>query len=186
MADSRVASRYVKSLLSLAVDQNALEVVHNDMQMFDQACRTNRQFAVMLKSPIIKHLKKRDILEALFKGKVNPLTLAIIEILTTKNREPLLPAIAKEFHNAYNEYKGIQKATVTTTIAVDSKLKEEIEVIVKKLTTRKQVELVEKIDRDLIGGFVLNVGDRQVDASIKSKLKSLKVKFSENPYVKEF
>lgn len=186
MADSRVASRYVKSLLSLAVEQNALEVVHSDMQMFDQACRTNREFLMMLKSPIIKHEKKKDVLEALFKGKVNPLTLSIIDILTRKNREPLLPAIAHEFHNAYNEYKGIEKATITTTIAVDAKLKGEIEAIVKKLSSKKLVELDEKIDKELVGGFVLNVGDRQIDASVKSKLKSLKVKFSENPYIKEF
>lgn len=185
MADSRVASRYVRSLLSLAVEQKAVEAVHNDMQMFDRACSTNREFANMLKNPIIKHEKKKDILEALFKGKVNPLTLAIIRILTSKNREPLLPAIAHEFHNAYNEYKGIEKATVTTTIAVDAKLRGEIEGIVKKLSDKKQVELVEKIDKDLIGGFILNVGDRQIDASIKSKLKTLKVKFSENPYIKE-
>ena len=58
MADSRVASRYVKSLLSLAVEQKALEVVHKDMQMFDQACRTSREFANMLKNPIISHEKK--------------------------------------------------------------------------------------------------------------------------------
>jgi F-type H+-transporting ATPase subunit delta len=186
MADSRVASRYVKSLLSLAVEQKVLEQVHNDMLMFDQACRTSRQFANMLKNPIIKHEKKKDILEALFKGKVNHLTLAIIDILTKKNRESLLPTIAREFHNAYNEYRGIEKATVTTTIAVDGKLKNEIEGIVRKLSTKKQVELVEKIDGDLIGGFVLNVGDRQIDASIKSKLKSLKIKFSENQYLKEF
>jgi F-type H+-transporting ATPase subunit delta len=140
----------------------------------------------MLKNPIIKHEKKKDILEALFKGKVNPLTLSIIDILTKKNREALLPAIAHEFHNAYNEYKSIERATVTTTAAVDKKVKGEIEAIVKKLSSKKQVELVEKIDKDLIGGFILNVGDRQIDASIKSKLKSLKVKFGENPYVKEF
>lgn len=186
MADSRVASRYVKSLLSLAVEQKSLEVVHNDMQMFDRACRTSREFASMLKNPIISHEKKKDILEALFKGKVNPLTLSIINILTKKNRESLLPAIAHEFHNAYNEYKGIEKATVTTTIAVDKKLRGEIETLVKKLSTRKEVELEERIDKDLIGGFILNVGDRQIDASVRSKLKSLKVKFSENPYIKEF
>jgi len=186
MADSRVASRYVKSLLSLAVEQNAVEAVHNDMQLFDKVCLENRAFASMLKSPIIKHDKKKDILEAIFKGKVHALTLAILEMLTDKNREPLLPAIAHEFHNAYNEYKGIEKATVTTTIAVDAKLKGEIEAIVKKLSIKKQVELVEKIDKDLIGGFILNVGDRQIDASIKNRLKSLKVKFAENPYIKEF
>jgi len=57
---------------------------------------------------------------------------------------------------------------------------------VKKLSNKKEVELEEKVDKDLIGGFVLNVGDRQIDASVKSKLKTLKLKFSENPFVKEF
>lgn len=186
MADSRVASRYVKSLLSLAEEQKAVDAVHNDMQLFDKICLENRAFANMLKSPIIKHDKKKEILEAIFKGKVHKLTMAILEMLTDKNREPLLPAIAHEFHNAYNEYKGIERATVTTTIAVDAKLKGEIEAMVKKLSAKKQVELVEKIDKDLIGGFILNVGDRQIDASIKNKLKALKVKFAENPFVKEF
>ncbi|MBS1680952.1 MAG: ATP synthase F1 subunit delta [Bacteroidetes bacterium] len=186
MAHSRVASRYVKSLLGLAVEQKALDAVHADMQVFDRACKGNRQFLLMLQSPIIKHEKKRDILNAIFKGKVHALTLAIIDILTRKNREPLLPAIASEFENAYNEYKGIEQASVTTTIALDENLKKEIEAIVKKLSNKKEVALTAKVDKDLIGGFILNVGDRQIDASIKNKLKSLKVKFSENPYVKEF
>ena len=58
--------------------------------------------------------------------------------------------------------------------------------MVRKLSNRKEVELIEKIDPALIGGFILNVGDRQIDASIKSRLNALKVNFSQNPYVKEF
>jgi F-type H+-transporting ATPase subunit delta len=186
MADSRVASRYVKSLLGLAEEQKALEQVHTDMQLFASVCASSHEFVNMLRSPIIKHEKKRDILEAIFKSKVHKLTMAIIDMLTKKNREPLLPAIAIEFHNAYNHYKGIEKASVTTTVALDDKMKADIEALVKKLGSNKQVELVQKIDKSLIGGFILNVGDRQIDASIKSKLKTLKTKFSENPYIKEF
>lgn len=186
MADSRVASRYVKSLLGLAVQQGALEPVHQDMQLFDRVCRNSRDFVLMLKSPIVRHEKKHAVLETLFKGKVHPLTMGIIEILTRKNREPLLPAIASEFHIAYNDYKGIGKASVTSTQPLDAKLRGEIELLVKKLSNKKEVELEEKVDKDLIGGFVLNVGDLQIDASVKSKLKALKLKFSENPFVKEF
>ena len=186
MAESRVASRYVKSLLGLAVEQGALEQVHQDMQLFDKVCVSNTDFLMMLRSPIIKHDKKKDILIKIFKGKVHNLSLAIIDILTAKNREPLLPAIAREFHVAYNDFKGISKASVTTTIAMDAQLRGELEKIVKKLSGKEKIELEEKIDADLIGGFILNVGDKQIDASIKSKLKTLKVKFSENPYVREF
>jgi F-type H+-transporting ATPase subunit delta len=186
MADSRVASRYVKSLLSLAEEQKALEQVNTDMQLFASVCATSREFTNMLKSPIVKHDKKLDILEAIFKAKVHKLTMAIIEMLTKKNREPLLPAIAIEFHNAYNHFKGIEKASVTTAFVIDDKIKAEMEALVRKLSSKKQVELLQKVDKSLIGGFILKVGDQQIDASIKSKLKSLKTKFSENPYIKEF
>jgi len=186
MADTRVASRYVKSLLSLAVEQGVVEAVHNDMQFFNKVCHSNRDFVLMLKSPIIRHEKKKEILNKLFKGRVHALTMSIIEILTKKNREPLLPAIATEFHNAYNVYKGIGKASIISTVPVDDALRAELVAIVKKLSNMKQVELEEKVDKDLIGGFILNVGDRQIDASIKNKLKVLKNKFSENPFIKQF
>ncbi|HEY5919065.1 MAG TPA: ATP synthase F1 subunit delta [Chryseolinea sp.] len=186
MVDSRAASRYVKSLLSLAVEKNALEAVHGDMLMFSKVVEENRQFELLLKNPIIKHEKKRDILEKVFAGRVHPLTMAIFDILTRKNREPLLPAIAKEFHTAYNVHQGIEKATITSAVPLDAELRTEFENIVKKLSAKDKVELIEKVDKDIIGGFVLNVGDKQVDASIKNKLKALKVKFSHNPYIKEF
>lgn len=186
MADARVASRYVKSLLGLAVEQGVLEAVNTDMQFFDRVCHSNRDFVLMLKSPIIRHEKKKEILNKLFLGKVHPLTMSIIEILTKKNREPLLPSIATEFHNAYNVYKGIGKASVTSTVPIDAELRSELVALVKKLSNKTQIELEEKVDKDLIGGFILNVGDRQIDASIKNKLKVLKNKFSENPFIKQF
>lgn len=186
MTDSRAASRYVKSLLGLAIEKGALDAVHSDMVMFSKIVDENRAFALMLRNPIIKHDKKRDVLEKVFKGKVHSLTMSIFDIITKKNREPLLPSIAKEFHNAYNEYKGVGKATVVTATPLDARLRAEFEQMVKGLSEKKQVELIESVDPDMIGGFVLNIGDRQIDASIKNKLKALQVKFSQNPYIKEF
>ena len=186
MVDSRAASRYAKSLLGLAIEQNSVEQVSEDMKLFTKVVEQNKSFELMLHNPIIRHDKKRDILEKLFKGKVSALTLSIFDIITRKNREPLLASIAREIQNQYNEYKGIGKATITTATALDAKLRAEFEKMVKELSHKKTVELAEKVDASLIGGFVLNVGDRQIDASIKSKLKSLKVEFSQNPYIKEF
>lgn len=183
---SRVASRYVKSLLDLAVTQGSLDKVHADMQLFDKTVDSNRELWLMLKSPVIKHDKKLAILTAIFKGKITPLSLAFIDIITRKNREPLLAEIANEFHNAYNVHKGIGKAKVTTPVALDAKTRTQFEGIVRQLSNRKEVELEEKVDKDLIGGFILNVEDKQIDASIRNNLKKLKLKFSENPYIKEF
>ena len=79
MSDYRAASRYAKSLLELAAEKGALEEVHNDMLLLDAICKENRDFMLMLKNPIIKHFKKRQILEAIFKGKVNAITFAAFE-----------------------------------------------------------------------------------------------------------
>jgi F-type H+-transporting ATPase subunit delta len=185
MADARVASRYVRSLLGLAVEQKALEAVHDDMLMFDRVCDSNRDFLVMMRSPVIKHELKRDILEKLFKQRVHPLTWAILDIITRKNRESLLPAIADSFHKAYNEHNGIGFASVISTVPLDAKLKAEIEKVAQQLSNRSKTELEEKVDPSLVGGFILNVGDKQIDASIASKLRVLKHNFSHNPYLKE-
>lgn len=185
MADSRAASRYVKSLLDLAVAKKALEEVHRDMLLFSQAIASSRPLELLLQNPVIKHDQKLAVLKKIFAGKVHNLTMAFFEIITRKNREPILATVARQFHDAYNEHKGIGRATVTTAIPLDAKTRGEFESLVRSYSDHKQIELVEQVDSDLIGGFVLNVGDRQVDASVRNKIKSLKVKFGENPYIKE-
>jgi F-type H+-transporting ATPase subunit delta len=186
MASSRVASRYVKSLLDLAIERGQLEEVHRDMVLFDSVCRQNRNFVLMLMNPIIKHDKKREILNRLFSGKVSELTMAIFDIITRKNREPLLPEIARGFHRAYNKHKGIGNASVVTAVPLDNELRDTFNKIARSISGETQVELTERVDNDLIGGFVLTVGDQQVDASLRRKLKVLRTELSKNPYIKEF
>lgn len=183
---SRVAFRYVKSLLGLAIEQNALDRVHQDLQLFAAVCDENRSLVLMLRNPVIKHDKKRAVLNALFGSRIHSLTAAIFDIITRKHREPLLFEIAKEFHLAYNKFMGIERAVVTTAIALDETARNEIKRIVKGIGNMKEVELIEDIDKDIIGGFHLAVQDKQVDATIRSKLKALQLKFTKNPYIKEF
>lgn len=186
MAGSRVSSRYVKSLLDLAVEQGKLEEVHRDMLLFDSVCRGNRNFVLMLGNPVIKHDKKREILQRLFAGRVSDLTMAIFDIITRKNREALLHEIARTFHYAYNRYKDIGSAAVVTATELDEELRKQFVGMARKISGKHEVELAEKVDPGLIGGFVLNVGDQQIDASLRKKFNTLKVKLSHNPYIKEF
>ncbi len=186
MSNFRVASRYAKSLLELAVEKGVLEEVHNDMVSFSKVCDENRDFALMLKNPIIKHDKKRTILTKVFEGKVNAISMAIFDLITKKNRESVLPEIAKEFHTQYNFHKSIQLAKVVTAVPLDKDLKSRVEEIVNQISVFDKVELKEEVNKDIIGGFVLTVGDKQIDDSLKSKLKALELKFSQNPYIKEF
>jgi F-type H+-transporting ATPase subunit delta len=180
MADSKAVSRYVKSLLELAVDRGVLEQVHQDMKAFDKVLSENRALVTTLRSPIIKHYKKKNILDALFGERFNVLTLSFFRIITEKNREKLLPMIAQEFHNAYNEHQGIGKASVITATPLDQELREEIIALAKKVVGKSSVELKEEVDPSIIGGFILNAGSQQIDSSIKHKLKMVQLNFNNN------
>ena len=185
MSEYRIASRYAKSLLDLAVERKVLEEVNKDMQLLKGAADDNRGLVLMLKSPIITHDKKLAVLTKVFKGKVNEMTMSFFTILTKKHREAYLIAVAEEFHHQYNTHKGIEEATITTTFPLTEALKKEFVSVVERISSRK-VELTEKIDESLIGGFILKIGDRQIDDSINSKLKALRLEFTKNHYEKAF
>lgn len=185
MSDFRVAYRYAKSLMELSIEKGLLEEVHNDMKLFQQVASESGDFVLLLKNPIINNAKKLAILEKVFSGKVNDITMEFFKVITRKNRERVLPTIAKEFHVQYNTHKGVAFASIATTFALDEDLRNRFKEIVKEVSG-KEVELEEKVDEDLLGGFVLKIGDRQIDESLSTKLLRLKKEFSYNPYVKEF
>ncbi|HNL38799.1 MAG TPA: ATP synthase F1 subunit delta, partial [Saprospiraceae bacterium] len=105
MSVTRIATRYAKSLIDLAVDQNKLEVVSNDVHTLRDAAK-NRDLYLLLKSPIVHADKKTAVLDALFKGKVDDLTLAYLHLLINKGREGYIPEIAAEFVSQYKTMKG--------------------------------------------------------------------------------
>lgn len=172
-------------MLDLAVERGELEVVQQDMLLVNKTIKDNRQFELLLTNPIVRSDKKKAVLSSLFKGKISLLTSKFLEIISSKNREDVLPAIATEFLNQYRTYKGITKAQVVTTFPLTPDLRSRFIAIVTELTGN-MVELEEKIDKELIGGYVLRVGDRQIDESLKTKLEELEAEFNRNPYVKAF
>ena len=177
MSDYRVAVRYAKSLLGLAEDRNKLEELKTDFESFQELCNSNRDFVNFLKNPIIPNLKKWTILKKIFKGKLNDESILFLEIVTRKGRESILPEISKAFIDMYLELKGIVQAQVTTAIPMDQGLKDEFTLILKDIVGKdKKVDLDEKIDERIIGGYKLLVGDKLLDSSISSKLKDLRHK----------
>lgn len=186
MSEIRVASRYAKSLITLAQEKGELEAVHADMQLFKQICDENRAFELMLKNPIINHDKKLAILKELFQDRVSELTLSFFEIITRKNRERVLPLIAEEVHVQYNAFKGVEMATVKTVSPLNDEQRARFKSVITQATGMNDVELTEMIDSELIGGYILTVAGKQVDESLKGKLKELQLQFTHNPYVKGF
>jgi F-type H+-transporting ATPase subunit delta len=178
MSEIKVASRYAKSLIDLAKEQNSLEQVKSDMQLFSDTVKASSELKAVLKNPIIPLAKKNSILVALFGDKINQVTKAFLKIVIDKGRAEVLSGTAKEFLNQYNQYKNIVTAKVTSAIALSDAAKADIIAKVKEVTGG-EVILNATVDESLIGGFVLTVGDKQFDASISSKLSQLKKDFAQ-------
>ena len=173
MRSHRAATRYAKSIIELAKEQKVLDEVYGDMKLFSAVIEQNRIFSVMLKNPIINHDKKRKILHALFDKRMNKLSISAFDLITKKNRESILAEISTEFQVQYNAFKGLQVADITTTINLDDELRNKFNSLVEEISGKK-ANLNEIIDDDIVGGFVLNVGDLRLDQSIKTQLNNIK------------
>jgi F-type H+-transporting ATPase subunit delta len=182
---SKLSARYAKSLLELSGEKGLLDQVYADMNLILNTCSENHELQVLLKSPIVKTDKKQEILESIFGKKTENLTLTFIRIIAFKRRERYLETIAESFIEQYKTKKNILTAIVTSASGLDEELRKQVLELVKK-SYHSEVELIEKLDKNLIGGFIIRIGDKQEDMSIARKLKSLYRAFNENPYIKEF
>lgn len=183
MQNPRLASRYAKSLIDIAQEQNVLEDVLDDIELLQQICNSNHDFVLMLKSPVVKADKKTAILRMLLEGKVQPVTLGFVNLLISKGREFYLPEIVEAFTEQYKELKHIKTVNLTTAVAIDENVKK---VIFDKVTAAIQdghVELNTLVDESLIGGFTLEVGDKLFDASVKRDLTDIRNQFTKNLYI---
>ena len=183
MLNPRLATRYAKSLIDLSKERKELDEVLADMQLLQKICKGNKDFVVFLRSPVISPDKKIRIVEAITKGKVSKLTDAFIRLLINKGRESSLPEVITAFIEQYKKFKNIYTAKLTTATPVSEGLKKVIINRIRKTTNMQDVELETLVKEDIIGGFVLQIGDKLVDGSISYELKEVARQFENNDFI---
>ncbi|MFC0774102.1 ATP synthase F1 subunit delta [Terrimonas alba] len=183
MPNPRLASRYAKSILDLAIEKGKLEQVYADMELLQQICKNNPDFVSLLKSPVVKSDTKKKIVEAVTKGRISEITAAFNSLLINKGRESNLPEITTAFISQYKEHKDIHPVKLTTAVPLTDEVRRVIADQVRKASGYDNIELEEKVDQDIIGGFVLQVGDKLVDASIAYDLKTIARQFENNDFI---
>ncbi len=183
MPNPRLAGRYAKSLIDLSIERDELETVFADMQWLQAVCKSSREFVAVLNSPVITSDKKERILGAVTSGNVTELTTSFNRLLIKKHREIHLPEIVNAFISQYKAYKKIYIVKLTTASPVSEEVKEQIIARVKKTSTMENIELETYVDKNLIGGFVLQTGDKLVDASIAYDLKQITRQFENNDFI---
>lgn len=183
MNNPRLATRYAKSLLGLAIEQNQLEEVYADMKFIKSLANGNPDFVALLRSPVIAPDKKEKIIHAVMNGRVSAMTAGFINLLVKKARERNMPEIVNAFITQYNELKGIYQVKVTTAAPISQEMENEIVAKVKSNAGYQNIELQTLVDESLIGGYKFEMGDILIDASILRDLNDVKKQFRSNEYI---
>jgi len=173
MDESKITVRYAKALLSLAKEKKVDEAVKTDMELIHELFETMPGFNHMLMSPVIGLKEKRKLFEDVFANKISPLTYSFLMLLITNRREGYLKNITRNFHDIYRKEEGYKAARLISAFEIDPATLEQFKTLIRK-HFKTEVDLTCKVDSKLIGGFILQVEDQQIDASISSKLKKLK------------
>lgn len=185
MRPGRIAGRYAKALFELAEEQNILDAVHKDMVAIKNICESNRDFKHLLESPIISQAKKTAVFKAVFFDNVNLMSYRFLEIIIKKRREVLVAEIAQEFINLYNDFLNIKTVVLKTAKKANDTLVVQLKNILKE-QLKANIEMVEAVNPNLVGGFVLTYDDKQYDASIRRNINRLKKEYNINIYESKF
>jgi len=185
MRQLKVAQRYAKALFDLALETSQLEEVKKDMDAIGAA--TTDDLRALMMSPVISGDKKEKIFEAIFGGKVSKLTMSFFNLLFRKGREVAIRDIRQAFDDLYRTHHNIRLVEITTSVPVTEEVNS---YVISKLKANPRfanarLELTNKVDNNIIGGFVLQVGDLLYDASIRNDLQVIKKQFIENMYVQK-
>ena len=177
MSNNRAAIRYAKAILELSQEQNSSDETYSNMQLIETTITESNELQTVLNSSIIKSDVKKSALLAIFDGKLNTISTGLINILVTNKRIAELDDVASQYIVLYDAMKGKQIAKVTTAIPLTADLKIAVLSKVKELTGKEAI-LENIVNPEILGGFILRVGDIQYDASISNKLNVIKRQFS--------
>ncbi|MDT0606206.1 ATP synthase F1 subunit delta [Croceitalea rosinachiae] len=176
MNEARAAIRYAKATLDFAVEKKAADKVDKDMRNIATVISESSELQNVLLSPVIKGASKKNSLNAIFKGS-NEITLGLIDTLTSNKRIEMLQQVAYKYIILFEKMKGEDIAYVTSAVPLTADIEKKILAQVTKLTGNK-VTIENKVDKSVVGGFILRVGDLQYDASVANKLNGLKREFT--------
>jgi F-type H+-transporting ATPase subunit delta len=183
MHNPRLAGRYAKSLIDLAIEQNTLEETNKDVRLLKAIIVGNPDFGNVLRSPIINSDKKEQIINTIINGRVGKLMGLFIQLLIRKTRESNLPEILIAFIQQYNGLKNIHHVKLTTAVPLSAETEQALAQRVKQQLNVSEIELETVVNNDLIGGFQLEVGGKLVDASVQRDLADVRKQFLSNIYI---
>ena len=178
MKSTRTAFRYAKATLAYANENKFSDKVAKEMQELIELYESSRQLNGLLSNPFLPNTKKQSILRSIVPNP-SDVTKKLLSLLISNNRLFLLKEVAKSYINLFNEQQGELNATVISAIPLTQNLEKQIHGKLEDFTGKK-ISLLNKIDKSLLGGFILKIGDMEFNSSLAYKLKIFKAKLTSN------
>ncbi len=178
MLTSKVAKRYAQGLLDFTQESGNTEAVFGEMKDVVKIMSESKELNQFLNTPFIDARKKEAVALEIFKS-FSTVAQNIIRLVIKQGRESQLKNIAQEFINKVEDIKGTQRITLVTATKLSEQNIQKI-IADSKMVNVSNYDLETIIKPEILGGYILRVGDQQIDASVKSKLNHIKKEFQLN------
>lgn len=187
MKPNILVHRYAKAFLDLAIQNNIVDKVLDDLLFVKTTFEENKELEILIHQPFVSKIHKTNIVDKIFKDRVEKITLDLVNLLIEKNRDEIITNVYNEYYELYLDYKKIAVVKVTSAVALDELTTNRIVNILRhKIVNKDTVQVKNVVDKKIIGGFKVSYMDYEYDASVVSTLKRLHNVFEDNLFVKGF
>ena len=176
----QVNSTYGDALFELAVEENRVDAILEEVTGLDQVLKENKELIRLLTHPEVSKEEKLKLLENIFQGRVSDALMGTLLIVVKNDRSSELPEICSYVIGKIKAYKKIGIAYVTSAIELSNEKKKKIEQKLLSTTEYEQMEMNYKVDAAIIGGLIIRIEDRVVDSSIKGQLSRMSAALSQS------
>jgi len=172
MSGSVVAKRYAFAFFEVASENNQVDAVEKELQLFKQTIEDNPAFLQFLQHPQISKEAKKQEFAVIFKDQISETTLNFLSLLIDKNREEIFTKVPKFFTEKANQARGLVDAVVTSVKPLSDEQKKDLTASFKQLLN-KEIRIHNELNDSIMGGVVVQIGDRLYDGSVAGRLNRL-------------
>ncbi|MDD3150488.1 MAG: ATP synthase F1 subunit delta [Candidatus Gastranaerophilales bacterium] len=169
---STIAQRYSDAMFDIAKSTNDFDKMKDDFTLVTSVFKQSNDLKPFLEHPTVENKDKKEVIDKIFKSEISDSILNLLKLLLDKNRFFILPSIINLYEQSLNKMRNISQAQVFTVIEMKDDSKQKLKNNLEKLLNKK-IELITKIDKDIIGGVVVKIGDKVIDGSIRGRLNNL-------------
>ncbi|TYO96563.1 ATP synthase F1 subunit delta [Desulfallas thermosapovorans] len=173
MLKGAVAGRYAEALYEIALKEKLVDQLEAELKSVVEVIEGSEQLKKVLFHPRITAAEKKEVLNGLFKDHISGIAMDFLGLVVDRQREVYIADITAYFTGLANKARNISDVQVTSAVELTKEEKKKLAAVLAK-STGKKVKLSYNVDKELLGGLVVRVGDKVIDGSVRTRLQTLR------------